>query len=86
MRIAQSCLLVLICLFSLSLFAQKEDWQPITQQDLEIKQVPDNPGADAVQLYYANYIDDSVGSEFVYHRIKILTESGKKYADVEITA
>jgi len=86
MRIAQSCFLVLICLFSLSLFAQKEDWQPITQQDLEIKQVPDNPGADAVQLYYANYIDDSVGSEFVYHRIKILTESGKKYADVEITA
>lgn len=66
--------------------AQKEDWQPITQQDLEMKQVPSNPGADAIQLYYANYLDDSMGYEFTYHRIKVLTESGKKYADVEITA
>lgn len=86
MRTARSCWLVLIFLFSLPSFAQKEDWQPIEQEDLKINQVPDKPGADAIQLYYANYIDDSSDFEFVYHRIKILTESGKKYADVEIDA
>ncbi|MGZ4877824.1 MAG: DUF3857 domain-containing protein, partial [Candidatus Angelobacter sp.] len=76
----------LLLVFIAPASAQKEDWQPIAQDDLNINQVPGNPGADAVQLYYANYIDDSAGSEFVYHRVKILTESGKKYADVEITA
>src|SRR5215472_16512129 len=86
MRIVRYCLLVLCFVVSVASFAQKEDWLPITQQDLDTKQVPDNPGADAIQLYYANNVDDSVGTEFVYHRIKVLTESGKKYADVEITA
>lgn len=65
-------------------FAQKEDWLPVTQQDLEIKQVPNNPGADAIQLYYADYIEDQEGYEFFYQRIKVLNEKGKSHADVEI--
>lgn len=65
---------------------QKEDWQPITKDDLQMKEVPGDPGAAAIQLYYANYIDDSAQTEFEYHRIKILTEKGKKWADVEISA
>src|SRR5215831_7792525 len=74
---------VACCLPSL---AQKEDWLPITPADLELKEVPGNPGAPAIQLYYANYVDDLADSEFVYTRIKILNEGGKKYADVEIPA
>ncbi|HEY6352827.1 MAG TPA: DUF3857 domain-containing protein [Candidatus Angelobacter sp.] len=69
---------------SLCCAQQKEDWQPITQEDLRIKEVPGDPGAAAIQLYYANYIDDSTQTEFEYRRIKILTEKGKKWADVEI--
>jgi hypothetical protein len=64
--------------------AQKEDWQPISQHDLEMKQVPGNPGADAVQLYFADYINDQEQTEFFYHRIKVLNEKGKSHADVEI--
>jgi hypothetical protein len=64
--------------------AQKEDWLPITQQDLEIKQVPGSPGADAIQLYYADYINDETQTEFVYFRIKVLNEKGNSRADVEI--
>jgi hypothetical protein len=64
--------------------AQKEDWQPITQQDLAIKQVPGSPGADAIQLYYADYINDQEQTEFYYHRIKVLNEKGKSHADVEL--
>ncbi|HET9364671.1 MAG TPA: DUF3857 domain-containing protein [Candidatus Angelobacter sp.] len=76
----------ILCLFcSLALSAQKEDWLPVTPADLQLKQVPDDPGAPAIQLYYADYIDNAQEYEFIYHRIKILAESGKKYADVEIT-
>ena len=64
--------------------AQKEDWQPITQHDLEMKQVPGNPGADAVQLYYADFINDQEDTEFLYVRIKVLNEKGKRHADVEL--
>ncbi len=76
------------CLASASFsFAQKEDWLPIAPKDLQVKEVPGSPGADAIQLYYADFIDGNTYSEFVYHRIKILTEKGRqpgKYADVEI--
>src|ERR1700743_2154887 len=65
--------------------AQKEDWLPITQHDLDVKQVPNNPGADAIQLYYADYIRDDNHYEFIYRRIKILNEKGNSRADVEIT-
>jgi Domain of Unknown Function with PDB structure (DUF3857)/Transglutaminase-like superfamily len=64
--------------------AQKEDWLPITQQDLDIKQVPGNPGADAIQLYYADFINDQEQAEFFYQRIKVLNEKGNRHADVEI--
>jgi Domain of Unknown Function with PDB structure (DUF3857)/Transglutaminase-like superfamily len=64
--------------------AQKEDWLPVTQQDLEIKQVPGSPGADAIQLYYADYINDQEQTEFFYRRIKVLNEKGNRHADVEI--
>ncbi|HEX4602585.1 MAG TPA: DUF3857 domain-containing protein [Candidatus Angelobacter sp.] len=64
--------------------AQKEDWLPITPKDLEIKQVPGSPGADAVQLYFADFINDQEQTEFFYQRIKVLNEKGNRHADVEI--
>jgi len=70
--------------FVVPALAQKEDWLPITQQDLEIRQVPGNPGADAIQLYFADYINDQDQNEFFYYRIKILNEKGNRHADVEI--
>ena len=77
-------LFALLAVFAAPAQAQKEDWQPITQHDLEIKQVPGNPGADAVQLYYADFINDQEETEFFYVRIKILNEKGKSHADVEL--
>jgi hypothetical protein len=64
--------------------AQTEDWLPIQPQDLRIREVPGSPGAPAIQLYYADYIDDQVQSEFFYRRIKVLNDKGNRYADVEI--
>jgi hypothetical protein len=77
-------LFVLLAVFVAPARAQKEDWQPITQHDLEMKQVPGNPGADAVQLYYADFINDQEQTEFFNVRIKVLNEKGKSHADVEL--
>jgi hypothetical protein len=84
MRSVRYCIFFVCCVAASLCFAQKEDWLPITPQDLQVKEVPGNPGAAAIQLYYADYIDDQLHSEFIYERIKILNDQGKKYADVEI--
>ena len=65
---------------------QAEDWLPITPRDLRIKEVPGDPGAAAIQLYYVCYINDEERATefFYYRRIKVLNEKGNRYADVEI--
>jgi transglutaminase superfamily protein len=65
-----------------------EDWLPITQQDLAINTVPNDPGADAIQLYMSYYKDEDAGFVAVYKRIKILNAGalrpGRGIVDVEI--
>ncbi|HEY6352828.1 MAG TPA: DUF3857 domain-containing protein [Candidatus Angelobacter sp.] len=63
---------------------QSEEWLPVTAHDLQMKDVPGDPGAAAVLLYYADFRDDVRQSEFIYRRIKVLSEKGKDYANVEI--
>src|ERR1700756_2496786 len=77
-------LILLIIVAALPARAQKEDWLPVTPRDLEIKEAPGSPGADAIQLYYADFINDQEQTEFYYHRIKILNEKGNRHADVEV--
>jgi hypothetical protein len=84
MRVVRHLLFALCFLFSLSSFAQKEDWLPVSPQDLQYKEVPGSKGASAVRLYYANYLDDNAQTAFFYERIKILNDKGKDYGDVEI--
>ncbi|MGE5321947.1 MAG: DUF3857 domain-containing protein [Actinomycetota bacterium] len=67
--------------------APSEDWLPLTPQDLQFKQVPGDPNARAVLLYYADYItyvSYRDQTEFIYRRIKILSNAGVEYANVEI--
>jgi len=45
---------------------------------------PSAPGAPAIYLYRQVDRDDANNREVTYERIKILTEEGRKYADVEI--
>ena len=63
-----------------------DEWLPISQEELKMTTVPEAPGAPAVYLYRQVDRDDSSHSphEYNYSRIKILTEEGRKYADVEI--
>jgi hypothetical protein len=62
-----------------------DDWQPISPEELKMTSVPEAPGAPAVILYRQVDRDDGrTPHEVTYIRIKILTEEGRKYANVEI--
>jgi Domain of Unknown Function with PDB structure (DUF3857) len=60
-------------------------FQPVSPDELKITSEPLAPGASAIILYrQVDRDDNDRTSEDNYIRIKILTEEGRKYADVEI--
>jgi Domain of Unknown Function with PDB structure (DUF3857) len=61
-------------------------FQPVSQDELKMTAEPQAPGAPAVILYRQVDRDDNgrTSHQDDYFRIKILTEEGRKYADVEI--
>ena len=75
-----------LCAFALLALrmAQADDWQPVTAEELSMTKEPKAPGAPAIYLYRQVDRDDSNFVELVYARIKILSDEGRKYADVEI--
>ncbi|MFZ0417194.1 MAG: DUF3857 domain-containing protein [Candidatus Sulfotelmatobacter sp.] len=62
------------------------DFPPITAEELKMTSEPLAPGAPAIILYRQVDRDDNghTSHEDNYIRIKILTEEGRKYGDVEI--
>jgi Domain of Unknown Function with PDB structure (DUF3857)/Transglutaminase-like superfamily len=60
------------------------DWPDIAPQDLSMTSVPEQPGASAVVLLREETDDDMNNTHSVYMRIKILTDAGREYANVEI--
>jgi uncharacterized protein DUF3857 len=61
-------------------------FQPVSPDELKMTSEPLAPGAPAIILYRQVERDDNpyTGHDDNYFRIKILTEEGRKYADVEI--
>ena len=61
-------------------------FQPVSPDELAMKTEPLAPGAHAILLFRQVDRDDNsrTGHEDNYFRIKILTEEGRKYADIEI--
>jgi|HubBroStandDraft_1064217.scaffolds.fasta_scaffold00603_17 hypothetical protein len=77
--------------FALCLLTAREakagpGFQPVSPDELKMTSEPQAPGAPAIILYRQVDRDDSYRNahEDNYFRIKILTEEGRKYADVEI--
>jgi hypothetical protein len=77
-----------IFLFGLSLISCfpviASDFQQPTQEELKMTSDPAAPGAEAVYLFIQQVDDNSLHTYTVYARIKILTEKGKEYGDVEL--
>ncbi len=64
--------------------ARSEDWLPVTAEELQMTREPKAPGAAAIYLYRQVDRNDTDSEVHFYTRLKILTEEGRKYADVEI--
>ena len=82
LRIAILLLLVYPALSASS--SSREEWLPITPEELKMTSEPKAPGAPAIYLYRQVDRDDIENREFIYARIKILTEEGRKYANIEL--
>lgn len=82
------CLVLVVCFAApFVASAQRDSWLPVTEQEKSIKDVPGNPGADAIQLYYGQDIDDNSdndNAEWDYIRLKVLTDKGKDRGDIHI--
>ena len=83
------CYLGLVVLSVAVLFSGKsraQGFQPVSPEELKMTSEPQAPGAPAIILFRAVDRDDNgrTSHEDNYVRIKILTEEGRKYADVEI--
>jgi hypothetical protein len=80
---------LLLCFWRFLFFASPpvragEDWQPVSPDELKMTSEPKAPGAPAIYLYRQVDRNDAESHESVYARIKIFTDEGRKYADVEI--
>src|ERR1044071_4088437 len=78
--------LLLASLLFLPLAAWSVGFQPVSQDELKMTSEPKAPGAHAIILFRQVDRDDRglTAHEDVYLRIKILTEEGRRYADIEI--
>lgn len=61
-----------------------EDWQPITPEELALKDDPLRPGAAAIILYRETFSDHNKDIHTHFFRIKILTQDGRKYTNLEL--
>lgn len=79
--------LTVIVLFAVfPILSRAQGFPPISPDDLKMTSEPQAPGAAAVILFREVDRDDNgrTSHEDNYVRIKILTEEGRKYADVEL--
>jgi len=72
-----------LLLFPLNARAESK-FKPVDKSELQMKDNPGAPGAHAMILEWGDDQDDNQGTEQEYYRLKIFTEEGKKYADIEI--
>jgi Domain of Unknown Function with PDB structure (DUF3857)/Transglutaminase-like superfamily len=77
------CLLAALNTFAAG-FSKDQEFRPATAEELALKDVTYAPGASAVVLDWIEVDDDPLSVSSEYYRVKVLTEEGRKYADVEI--
>ncbi len=76
--------LILLTVLATPVARAGDDWPPISPEERAMKDNPASPGAHAMLLYREEHTDDVESFDRRYYRIKIFTEEGKKYANVEI--
>jgi hypothetical protein len=67
-------------------FAQaQQQWTAPTPEELSMTAQPQVPGAAAVYLFREETTDDKLHMFSIYTRLKVLTERGKEYSNVELS-
>jgi hypothetical protein len=83
-----ACRIFLYCLpFACLILSSPQagaQWTTPTLEELSMTSQPEVPGASAVYLYREETTDDKLHFWKKYVRLKVLTESGKEYANVEL--
>jgi len=74
----------LFCLVYTGPLCAKEEWLPVPAADMALQAVPGAPDEHALILWRSEDTNDEKSESRHYYRIKILTEEGRKFADVEI--
>lgn len=84
--IASLTLLIVLAVTAWRQPAVSAGFEPVSPDELKMTQEPQAPGAAAIILFRQVDRDDTGNNahENDYFRIKILTEEGRKYADIEI--
>jgi Domain of Unknown Function with PDB structure (DUF3857) len=79
-------LVVLFAVTGLAIPARAVGFQPVSPDELKMTSEPNAPGAHAIILFRQvdRYDNEKTSHEDNYVRVKILTEEGRKQADVEI--
>jgi len=76
--------LLALALYAAAMPIQAAQWLPVTAQERQMTDEPQAPKASAVLLYRQVDRDDNISQERNYLRVKILTEEGRQYANVEL--
>jgi len=76
--------LTLVCLAMLTSIARAEQWTAPTPEELKLTSQSEVPGAAAVYLFKEEITDDKLHMWSKYVRLKVLTEAGKDFANVEL--
>jgi Domain of Unknown Function with PDB structure (DUF3857) len=86
LKVLRGCIFLLWSSLLCSFPAVASAFQQPTPEELKMTSDPAAPDAPAVYLFRQEVSDDKLHMHSLYVRIKILTEKGKEYGDVEIPA
>lgn len=84
MTFSRWILMVSLAYSLLPTHVQAASFPPVTPEELSMTSIPEQPGAPAVILDREETDSDLLNEHSVYERIKILTDAGRDYANVEI--
>ena len=76
--------LLFLCAGAVGAIPAPQEWPPVTEAEYALKECPGQPGAPAVYLYREQTSDANEWTFKVFNRLKILSPSGRDYANIEI--
>jgi Domain of Unknown Function with PDB structure (DUF3857) len=90
MHLSLSCRRLCLSFASASVFlfavcARAQQWTVPTPEELSMTAQPEVPGAAAVYFFREETTDDKLHMFSIYIRLKVLTERGKEYSNVELS-